>query len=71
MILTIALTLTLDYGFVYTPMAVVIDKQSPNITTHFILFPTDHCRLVPIFRRKMRWRSEHVYMRKTDTCRLT
>ena len=34
-------------------------------------FPTDHCRLVSIFRRKVRWRSEHVYARITDTCRLT
>ena len=35
------------------------------------MFPTDHCRLVSIFRRKVRWRSEHVYTRITDTCRLT
>ena len=25
------------------------------------MFPTDHCRLVSTFRRKVRWRSEHVY----------
>ena len=24
------------------------------------MFPTDHCRLVSIFSRKVRWRSEHV-----------
>ena len=35
------------------------------------MFPTDHCRVVSIFRRKVRWRSEHVYTRITDTCRLT
>ena len=35
------------------------------------MFPTDHCRLVSIFRRKVRWRSEHVYTRITDTCCLT
>ena len=35
------------------------------------MFPTDHCRLVSIFRRKVRWRSEHVYTRITDICRLT
>ena len=34
------------------------------------MFPTDHCRLVSIFRRKVRWRSEHLYTRITDTCRL-
>ena len=34
------------------------------------MFPTDHCRLMS-FRRKVRWRSEHVYTRITDTCRLT
>ena len=35
------------------------------------MFQTDHCRLVSIFRRKVRWRSEHVYTHITDTCRLT
>ena len=38
------------------------------------MFPTDHCRLVSIFRRKVRWRSEHVtiyHTRITDNCRLT
>ena len=29
------------------------------------MFPTDHCRLVSIFRGKVRWRSEHVYTRIT------
>ena len=27
------------------------------------MFPTDHCRLLSIFRRKVRWRSEHLYIR--------
>ena len=35
------------------------------------MFPTDHCRLVSIFHWKVRWRSEHVYARITDTCCLT
>ena len=35
------------------------------------MFPTDHCRLMSLFRRKVRWRSEHVYTRITDTYRLT
>ena len=35
------------------------------------MFPTDHYRLMSIFGRKVRWRSEHVYTRITDTCRLT
>ena len=26
------------------------------------MVPTDHCRLVSIFRPKVRWRSEHVYI---------
>ena len=30
------------------------------------MFPIDHCRLVSIFRRKVRWRSEHVYTRITE-----
>ena len=35
------------------------------------MFLTDHCRLLSIFRQKVRWRSEHLYTRITDTCRLT
>ena len=35
------------------------------------MFPTDHCRLVSIFRLKVRGRAQHVYTRITDTCRLT
>ena len=58
----------------YTPMGVVIHNHLPRkplISSYYNMFPTDHCRLVSIFRRKVRWHSEHVYTRITDTCRLT
>ena len=60
-----------------TPQLITLPGQWSLITisqynhSFHPMFPTDHCRLVSIFRRKVRWRSEHVYTRITGTCRLT
>ena len=63
-------------GHIHTPDATLprqwslITISQDNHSFH-PMFPTDHCRLVSIFPRKVRWRSEHLYTRITDTCRLT
>ena len=48
---------------VYTPMAVVTDNlpYQENHSCH-PMSPTDHCRVVSIFHRNVRWRSKHVWL---------